>query len=65
MKSYSSREIIGILQSYGWRVFRITGSHHHLEHPTKPGTVTVPHPKKDLPQGTVKSIAKQAGIILK
>lgn len=65
MRSYSSREIIGILQSYGWRVFRTTGSHHHLEHPTKPGTVTVPHPRKDLPQGTVKSIAKQAGIILK
>ncbi|EIB7183723.1 type II toxin-antitoxin system HicA family toxin, partial [Acinetobacter baumannii] len=24
--------------------------------------VTIPHPKKDLPNGTVKSILKQAGL---
>jgi predicted RNA binding protein YcfA (HicA-like mRNA interferase family) len=29
---------------------------------TKPGKVTVPHPKKDLPNGTVRSIMKQAGL---
>ena len=40
------------------------GSHHHLKHPTKPGTVTVPHPEKDLPIGTLKSIEKQSGVKL-
>ncbi|MFH3664037.1 type II toxin-antitoxin system HicA family toxin, partial [Acinetobacter baumannii] len=30
--------------------------------PTKKGLVTIPHPKKDLPNGTVKSILKQAGL---
>jgi len=29
---------------------------------TKKGKVTIPHPKKDLPIGTVRSILKQAGI---
>ncbi|ENY0008508.1 type II toxin-antitoxin system HicA family toxin, partial [Neisseria gonorrhoeae] len=29
---------------------------------TKKGRVTVPHPKKDLPTGTVKNIYKQAGL---
>ena len=29
--------------------------------PTKPGIVTVPHPRKDLPAGTLKSIARQSG----
>jgi predicted RNA binding protein YcfA (HicA-like mRNA interferase family) len=41
---------------------RVTGSHHHYRNPQKAGTVIVPHPKKDLPIGTIKSIAKQSGI---
>ncbi|MDK0966304.1 type II toxin-antitoxin system HicA family toxin, partial [Clostridium perfringens] len=32
------------------------------KHPTKKGRLTIPHPKKDLPIGTVRSIFKQAGI---
>jgi len=43
-------------------VVRIKGSHHQLKHPTKKGTVTIPHPKKDLPRKTFESILKQAGI---
>jgi predicted RNA binding protein YcfA (HicA-like mRNA interferase family) len=35
------------------------------KHATKPGRVTVPHPKRDIPIGTLKSIEKQAGIKLK
>jgi predicted RNA binding protein YcfA (HicA-like mRNA interferase family) len=30
-------------------------------HPDRPGLVTVPHPKKQLPTGTLKSIFRQAG----
>ena len=41
------------------------GSHRQYKHKTKGGRVTVPHPKKDLPLGTVKSIFKQAGIEVK
>jgi predicted RNA binding protein YcfA (HicA-like mRNA interferase family) len=40
-----------------------TGSHHHFKHAVKPGKVTVPHPKKDLPIGTVRSILRQAGLL--
>jgi predicted RNA binding protein YcfA (HicA-like mRNA interferase family) len=40
----------------------VVGSHHQYKHPTKPGKVTVPHPRKDLPIGTARSILKQAGI---
>jgi predicted RNA binding protein YcfA (HicA-like mRNA interferase family) len=35
-----------------------------LKHHSKPGRVTLPHPKKDLPKGTVKSIERQSGIRL-
>ncbi|MBN1314806.1 MAG: type II toxin-antitoxin system HicA family toxin [Anaerolineales bacterium] len=57
----NSREIISRLKSDGWVLVHIRGSHHQFKHPEKPGRLTVPHPKKDLPKGTVKSIYKQAG----
>jgi len=41
------------------------GSHLQLKHPTKPGRVTVPHPRRDIPIGTLRSIEKQAGIRLR
>jgi predicted RNA binding protein YcfA (HicA-like mRNA interferase family) len=40
---------------------RTKGDHHQFKHPAKPGLVTVPHPKKDLPMGTLRSIYRQAG----
>ncbi|WP_151959306.1 type II toxin-antitoxin system HicA family toxin [Acinetobacter bereziniae] len=57
-----SLELIKIIETDGWYEVRVRGSHHHFKHPTKEGLVTVPHPKKDLPKGTVKSILKQAGL---
>jgi len=60
IKNLSSKKLINILEKDGWEMVRIVGSHHQFRHPTKPGTTTVPHPKKDLRIGTVKSILKQA-----
>ncbi|WP_018131244.1 type II toxin-antitoxin system HicA family toxin [Effusibacillus pohliae] len=62
MKSYSSRELIKLIEVDGWYLVAVAGSHHQYKHPTKPGRVTIPHPKKDLPIKTVKSILKQAGL---
>jgi predicted RNA binding protein YcfA (HicA-like mRNA interferase family) len=56
------RDLIRLLQSDGWRLQRTRGSHHQYAHPTKPSTVTVPHPKKDLGKGLVQAILKQAGL---
>lgn len=58
----SSREVIRRLMDDGWFLVNVSGSHHHFSHPVKPGKVTVPHPKRDLPIGTLKSIGRQAGI---
>jgi predicted RNA binding protein YcfA (HicA-like mRNA interferase family) len=60
----SSRELIQALKADGWVLAVVSGSHHHFKHETKPGKVTVPHPRKDIPMGTLKSIEKQAGICL-
>jgi predicted RNA binding protein YcfA (HicA-like mRNA interferase family) len=59
-----SREIIKALLGAGWRHQRTTGSHWHFRHPIKPGLVTVPHPKRDLPKGTIRAIERQSGLSL-
>ncbi|MFP5501802.1 MAG: type II toxin-antitoxin system HicA family toxin [Candidatus Sericytochromatia bacterium] len=59
---YSSRELIRLLEGDGWCFIGATGDHDHFKHPTKPGKVTVTHPRKDLPKGTANSILKQAGL---
>ena len=62
MKSYSSREIIKMLQDDGRYEVSCVGDHHQFKHPTKKGRVTVTHPKKDIPAGTVRNIEKQSGV---
>ncbi len=62
MKSYSSREVIKILGKYGWYEVACDGDHHQFKHPHKKGRVTITHPKKDIPIGTLKNIEKQAGV---
>ncbi|QTD40619.1 type II toxin-antitoxin system HicA family toxin [Sporosarcina sp. Te-1] len=57
-----SRELTKMILDDGWILVRVKGSHHQYKHPTKSGLVTIPHPKKDLPKGTIKSILKQAGL---
>lgn len=65
MKSYSSREVIAVLQEDGWYETKCEGDHHQFKHPHKKGRVTVTHPKKDVPIGTLKAIEKQAGVKFK
>ena len=55
-----SADLIRMLKADGWELAHTVGSHHQFRHPVKPGKVTVPHPKKDLPKGTVNSVLKQA-----
>ncbi len=59
-----SRAIITALKADGWAHTRTTGSHWHFKHPSRPGLVTVPHPERDLPTGTVKAIERQCGLKL-
>ncbi|ASG21103.1 type II toxin-antitoxin system HicA family toxin [Nitrospirillum viridazoti] len=57
-----SVDLIRELQAVGWVLNRVRGSHHVFKHPHRPGTLVVPHPKKDLGMGLVAAIRKQAGL---
>jgi predicted RNA binding protein YcfA (HicA-like mRNA interferase family) len=39
----------------------VRGSHHKYRHPETRRVVILPHPKRDIPIGTVRSLYKQAG----
>ena len=54
-----SRKIIQRLKAEGYELVSVSGSHHKFRKNGK--TIIVPHPKKDLPLGTARAIAKQAG----
>ena len=60
-----SRSIIQAIKADGWYEVAQKGSHVQFKHPTKPGRVTVPHPERDIPIGTLKSIERQSGIKLR
>lgn len=65
MKSYSSREVVKILEADGWYEVSCVGDHHQYKHPSKKGRVTVTHPVKDIPIGTLKRIEQQSGLKLR
>ncbi len=58
----NSKLVIKKLQQEGWFKVAHKGSHVQFKHAERSGRVTVPHPKKDLPRGTLASIERQSGI---
>lgn len=58
----NSREVIKLLKKDGWYLVNVSGSHHQFKHPVKKGRVTVVHPSRDFPNGTLRSMEKQSGL---
>lgn len=54
-----SRRIVKRLLRDGFTLVSVKGSHHKFVRDGQ--IVIVPHPKKDLPTGTARAIARQAG----
>jgi len=59
--THEQRRSLKRLKTAGWTEVSVRGSHHKLRNESGK-VVIVPHPKKDLPIGTVKAIFKQAGL---
>ncbi|NGP16864.1 type II toxin-antitoxin system HicA family toxin [Devosia aurantiaca] len=56
-----SREIIRRLEREGFALVSVRGSHHKYRDKLSGRVVILPHPRRDIPIGTVKSIYQQAG----
>ncbi|ESQ13279.1 MAG: type II toxin-antitoxin system HicA family toxin [Thiohalocapsa sp. PB-PSB1] len=63
MKSISGKRLCKVLESRGWSLKRIKGSHHIYSHPDNANILTVPvHGNRDLKHGTLSSLLKAAGL---
>jgi predicted RNA binding protein YcfA (HicA-like mRNA interferase family) len=60
----ASRDAIARLEKAGWRKVRQRGSHIQMKKDGLAAIVTVPHPKKDLKRGTLRSIERASGVSL-
>jgi len=58
----TAKEVLKLLRRDGWRKTAQRGSHIQMEHPEKPGKVSVPNHKGDIAKGTLQSIFFQAGL---
>ena len=56
------REIEKIILDDGWTLVNVSGSYYQYKHPIKPGRVTIPNHRGDLPLRVTNSILKQAGL---
>ncbi len=59
-ETYSSKHIISVLKSNGFVYKSQRGS--HVKYVKASLTVIVPHPKKEIPHGTFRSILKQSDL---
>lgn len=57
----NSKKLLKRLKAEGFEEIQKRGSHLKLRKGDR--TVILPHPKKDLPLGTVRSIYRQAGLL--
>jgi predicted RNA binding protein YcfA (HicA-like mRNA interferase family) len=62
IRTVGSPVLIRRLEAAGWRQVRSKGSHRQVAHPSRPGVITVPHPREDLGAGLVRAILEHAGL---
>ncbi len=57
----NSKDIIRLLEKDGFVLVSKRGSHHKYRHSSTGRIVILPHPHRDIPIGTARSIYRQAG----
>jgi predicted RNA binding protein YcfA (HicA-like mRNA interferase family) len=54
--------VVRALEKAGFKVARITGSHHIMRHPDGRGTTVPVHPGRDIAKGTLRGILTDASM---
>jgi predicted RNA binding protein YcfA (HicA-like mRNA interferase family) len=63
MKSISGKRLAQLLERMGWRLMRVSGSHHIYMLEGNPARISVPiHKNEDLKIGLLRHLMKVAGI---
>ena len=63
MKALSGKQVCNLLEEHGWRLARISGSHHIYTKQGRAESIPVPvHGNRSLKKGTLNGILKRAGL---
>ena len=62
LSNITSKKLIKILKSFGFKLDHPTGSHFIFYNPKTKKRAVVPYHTQDLPKGTIMSILREAGI---
>lgn len=54
--SLRGEQVVRALEKAGFKVARVTGSHHIMRHPDGRGTTVPVHPGRDVAKGTLRGI---------
>lgn len=54
--------VVKALEKAGFKIARITGSHHIMRHPDGRGTTVPVHPGRELAKGTLRGILADIGL---
>jgi len=59
------RKLKKVLESNGWKVIRIVGSHYQFGKEDNSNTITVPYHHKDISMFILNNLEKQTGLSLR
>jgi len=63
LPTVSGKQMVRVLETRGWYLRRVRGSHHVLRHPGVQDVLVVPvHANRALKKGTLLNILKTAGL---
>lgn len=60
-----SKGVIKRLEQAGWELRNVTGDHHNFKKDGAFFIISVQHPRKDIPIGTLKQIERKSGVKLR
>jgi predicted RNA binding protein YcfA (HicA-like mRNA interferase family) len=62
--SLRGEQVVRALERGGFKVARVTGSHHIMRHADGGGTTVPVHPGRDVAKGTLRGILSDVGMTL-
>jgi predicted RNA binding protein YcfA (HicA-like mRNA interferase family) len=64
LPSVSGARVVRALEGHGFKIARISGSHHIMRHPDGRGTTVPVHGNRDIAKGTLRGILGDVGMTI-
>ena len=64
LPSVSGARVVRALEGHGFKIARVSGSHHIMRHPDGRGTTVPVHGNRDIARGTLRGILGDVGMTI-